>query len=79
MSIFEVIISSGQTLTFRRQLHDILLIDYNIISYIINNYTFSLEPDCLIWRWHSSGRFTTHSDYEWLSFKRIADIYSTLW
>jgi hypothetical protein len=42
ISVFEVIMSGGQALTFRRQLHGILLIDYNNIGSIINNCTLSL-------------------------------------
>jgi zinc-binding in reverse transcriptase len=56
-----------------------LLIDYNNICSIINNCTLSLELNCVIWRWHISEKFTTHSAYEWLSFREIADIHSTLW
>jgi hypothetical protein len=48
ITVFEVIMSGGQVLTFRKQLHGILLIDYNNISSIINNCILILEPDCLI-------------------------------
>jgi hypothetical protein len=41
--------SGGQALTFRRQLHGMLLIDYNNIFSMIN-CTLSLELDCVIWR-----------------------------
>jgi hypothetical protein len=35
--------SDDQALTFRKQLYGMLLIDYNNIGSIINNYTLSLE------------------------------------
>jgi hypothetical protein len=58
-------------LKFHRQLKAVLLQDFNDVCYLIHSYTLSLEIDTIVWRWHPSGLFNTHSAYNWLIFRGL--------
>ena len=68
ITVFDAILSKGQDLTFSRQLSGVLLIEFNELCTIISSCQLSLAHDQIVWRWSSSGSFTSQSAYEWLSF-----------
>jgi hypothetical protein len=66
-------------LQLKRQLTGVLLIEFNKIGGIINQHSLSLTKDKLIWRWNSSGGFSTHLVSEWLMFHRVVPDNAELW
>jgi zinc-binding in reverse transcriptase len=46
---------------------------------LIERYTLTLNPDTIIWRWNSSGLFTTQSAYQLLVFRGVIDHNYTVW
>lgn len=79
VTVFDVVLSQGQSLEFNRQLGGRLLIDFHDICSIINSCQLSLNQDQIKWRWCSSGLYTSKSTYDWLVFRGITDINGQTW
>jgi hypothetical protein len=79
ITVFEVVMSQEQILTFNRQLTGILLHDFNDLCGIIHQIHLSGNLDQVIWRWNGTDKFSTHSAYEWLMFRGVTSEFNGLW
>jgi hypothetical protein len=64
ITVFEAVMFRGIALNFSNQLSCMLIIDLNVFYQIIGQCELSLESDSLLWRWHTSVIFSTHSSYQ---------------
>jgi hypothetical protein len=79
ISVYEVIMSEGHVLTFKRTLTCILLLDFNELCNLIRQIILIDRSDQLLWRASPSDSFSTHNVYEWLMFRGITNASTDLW
>ncbi|KAJ1687022.1 hypothetical protein LUZ63_018412 [Rhynchospora breviuscula] len=68
-SLAEVVSSQGSNLSFNRSLQGVLLQEFQALHILIANTQILHSDDQLVWRWDSKGVFSTHSAYNFLTFR----------
>jgi hypothetical protein len=66
--------------TFRRCVNDSIMRQWEEVKQLASTIVFSDEEDCLIWQFHSSGRYTSQSLYGVIKFRGIKPVFTpSIW